>query len=125
MEDIYFLEPDELVSAILDMWKADGEDAAARGGELHRYIELHYNREAAEAAGIADSTVGLAKPAGEPGGREYKLFHEFAKRTAQQGYEPFRTEWRLWDKESKVTGTVDMVFTKTEPVICFLFLPSL
>jgi len=83
----------EAVSEILQMW----EDAALLGTELHAYIEYEYNQAKPDALSpILDV--------------ERQRFHMFKRAYENLGYEPYRTEWLVFDEDLLIAGCVDMVF---------------
>ena len=78
---------------ILVEWKTKGENAANLGTELHKAIEDYYN--------------GLVYKKETP---EFKYFLKFKERYATM--KPYRGEWRVFDEEYLIAGTIDMVYQK-------------
>lgn len=80
---------------IFKMW----DDAAQLGTNLHMSIEKYFNN-----CPVDDNSL------------EYTYFLNFVK-----DYEilPFRTEWRIWDEDSKIAGSLDFLCTvKGEFILC-------
>lgn len=72
-----------------EMWKKKGELSAKNGKILHQQIEKYFlNKE-----------VSTSK--------EFGLFKDFLISNSQ--INPFRTEWRIFDEEYLVAGTIDLV----------------
>jgi len=76
-------------------WKETRETAAALGTCLHKQIEDFLNRR-------------LKKL---PDTREFKMFLDFWFKFSQANprYQPYRTEWIIYDEQVKVAGTIDFV----------------
>jgi len=89
----------EVVSDILRSWEDNKNHQAALGSQLHRYIELDINNEAQEEEDIIPEE-----------NKERQQYHRYAKKKKAEGFVPYRTEWRLWDEQLKLAGTVDMVY---------------
>lgn len=79
-------------ASIKASWKQNGEDQAALGTALHADIELHYNK------------PGTVKNDSKEWIQCERFFLDHGHLT------PFRTEWRIWDEQIHVAGTIDMVF---------------
>jgi hypothetical protein len=76
-------------SAVAKMWKEKGELSAKDGKILHEQIEKYFlNNEKFTS-------------------KEFGLFKDFMIRNSQ--INPFRTEWRIFDEEYLVAGTIDLV----------------
>jgi len=71
-------------------WELNRNTAAAAGTELHSDIEKFYN-------GVLHENESF----------EYKQFSNFVK---DNPFEPYRTEWTVFDKELKIAGSIDMTF---------------
>ncbi len=69
-------------------WALKGEQARNLGTQMHEKIERHY--------------LGLANESDAT----YRLFEQFASR---HHLVPYRTEWAIYDEESGVAGTLDML----------------
>ena len=78
-------------------WSRDGQVAAALGTALHYQIECYWNQE-----GGTNDTDGH-RPV------EWSYFLEFVK-TCCSNLKPYRTEWRIYDEDTKLAGSIDMVF---------------
>lgn len=70
-------------------WQENGEQAAALGTELHARIEQYY--------------LGCDCNADDPAYRLFKMFASAVPLT------PYRTEWRIYDDEYCVAGTLDFL----------------
>jgi len=93
---IYFkLKPSE----IKKMWEENRKKAADLGSLLHKDIELFYN-------GINTNNDSI----------EFNFFLNFHKRITGKLI-PFRTEWKIFDEEYKIAGSIDMVYLNTEKTI--------
>jgi len=74
-------------------WKDSGDYAAKAGTKMHLQIENYYN----------DVDHDKDSP-------EFRMFEEFVKDHPE--LEAFRSEWIVFDEESKVSGSIDMVYTR-------------
>ena len=84
----YFgMEPDQ----IKDSWEENRDSAAKAGTLMHENIENFYN-----------------KVSHETESKEFELFSNYLN--DHKEYEPYRTEWCIFDERSKVCGSVDMVY---------------
>lgn len=88
-----------LVERIVESWVSDGKTQSALGTQLHDYIEFFYNE-------TLHARVAPCKSQSDPVAQFYK-FHDWTRR---EGWKPFRTEWRVYDQEYKISGTVDMLY---------------
>ena len=79
---------------ILKKWDDLGEKARSLGTELHEQIENFYN-----------SKEYIRS-------KELDKFFKFHKNHIQDKYQPHRTEWRIFDEDKNLAGTVDMVYEK-------------
>ena len=73
-------------------WEEKGMEASKKGTFLHDQIEKFY----------------LNQPYQEP--EEFRLFRKF--HDEHMFLEPYRTEWRIFDEEHRVSGTVDFIAKK-------------
>jgi hypothetical protein len=111
--------------AIKKQWADKGAASSAAGTRMHLDIEHFYNALPAawghsEAKGIRvnDVETGLLcmreADSWEPAaGAEWDYFCEYQRRHGYQ-FEPFRTEWLVFDEEHKVAGSIDMVYKKAD-----------
>lgn len=84
---------DKQVENIILTWQENADTQSKHGTEMHRNIELFYN-------GMPhDSTT-----------REFKYFMEFHKTTLERKWKPLRTEMMVWDNDSLICGSVDMIY---------------
>ena len=79
---------------ILKKWDELGKKARDLGTELHEQIENFYN-----------SKEYIRS-------KELDNFFKFHKNHIQDKYKPHRTEWRIFDEDKNLAGTVDMVYEK-------------
>ena len=79
---------------ILKKWDELGKKARDLGTELHEQIENFYN-----------SKEYIRS-------KELDKFFKFHKNHIQDKYQPHRTEWRIFDEDKNLAGTVDMVYEK-------------
>lgn len=87
----------DLINKIVALWQDNAKEASRQGTEMHAKIEAFYLGKE-----ILDEGI------------EYDFFRDFAKNRIQKGYEPFRTEWRVFDEDSKIAGSIDMVYYHKE-----------
>lgn len=71
-------------------WETNRDFAAKSGTAMHENIENFYN-------GIDHQST-----------REFEMFQKF--RDDHEDLVPYRTEWCIFDEDSKVSGSVDMVY---------------
>lgn len=79
---------------IKEKWEINRKDAAEKGTKLHLDIENYYNN-----ISVNNNSI------------EYSYFKNFLNDT---DLKPYRTEWKVWDEEYKITGTIDMVYENTD-----------
>ena len=77
---------------IKKQWANDGRKAAFAGTAMHDTIEQFYNNLEIEIDCL-----------------ELEYFMDFEKAIGSR-MTPYRTEWRIWDSDLRIAGTVDMVF---------------
>lgn len=87
---------------ILKEWDDKAKDAANKGTALHKEIENYYNEQPYES-----NTV------------EFQQFLSFKKRYSSMVH--FRPEWRVFDEDLLVAGTIDMVYIKPEDKSLYMF----
>ena len=73
-----------------------GRKAREAGTNMHLQIENYYN------------DIEYEKDT------EILKFLEFEKKYIKDKYKPYRTEWQIFDEDSFLAGTVDMVYEKKE-----------
>lgn len=71
------------------MWKTRAEEAARDGTFLHEQIENFYLEQECERA------------------NEFHLFEKFVSKHSH--IKPFRTEWRIFDDQHHIAGTIDLI----------------
>jgi len=87
---------------ILNRWEELGSKARDLGTELHNQIENYYN-------GTEYNNS-----------REFEKFINFHEKYISKNYNPFRTEWRVFDENKLLAGSIDMVYQKSDNEV-FLF----
>lgn len=76
-------------SAVAKMWKDRGQEAAEKGTYLHEQIEKYYLKQE------YDQVEG------------FHLFEKFVE--DHPHINPFRSEWRVFDDEYHIAGTIDLI----------------
>ena len=71
------------------MWKTKGENAAQEGTYLHEQIENYYLNQDYQRT------------------PEFHLFEQFVDNN--KDIEPYRSEWRIFDEDYNIAGTVDLI----------------
>jgi hypothetical protein len=103
-------------------WAAKGKASSEAGTRMHLDIEHFYNAlPAAWTPGkprVADVETGLVAmqeaDAWEPAaGSEWEYFLDYQRKYGVS-FEPYRTEWLVFDQEHKVSGSIDMVYRKSD-----------
>lgn len=84
---------------IKKLWKDIGDDASERGTVMHAAIECYYN---------ADE-VGKQVIINEHPGPDFGYFLNFQQEVACR-WTPWRTELRVFDRELRLAGSVDMLY---------------
>lgn len=83
---------------IEQMWAKAGQDAAAKGTEMHYKIECFYNTPPTAATASAAASTP-----------EFKYFLDFHQEFAAT-LKPYRTEWTVFHEEARIAGSIDMVY---------------
>jgi hypothetical protein len=78
-------------NAIKAQWAANGKAASEAGTKMHEDIELYYND-----VEIQNDSI------------EFEYFNNYLKDHSE--FTPYRTEWTVWDKDSHICGSVDMIY---------------
>ena len=83
------------VSQIKKQWSDKAKASSEAGTNLHLQIERFYNNNCDDVQGI-----------------EWSYFMDFHTRyaTEQRGFVPYRTEWLVFDTDTKISGSIDMVY---------------
>lgn len=87
---------------VIDEWAEKGRLAAEKGTYLHDQIEKYYN--------------GVKHDRTSP---EFGYFLKFVEKYPLM--EPHRTEWRIFDEEVMLAGTVDMIYRNPKTGLYFMF----
>jgi len=82
---------------IKDAWNANGREASEAGTAMHLAIEMVMNGAENEVSKEAKAT------------KEWEYFCNYWKIDSEL-YEPWRTEWEVWDEELKLAGSIDMIY---------------
>ena len=78
---------------IKNLWK----EVRDLGTELHKVIENYYNN-------IPNNNLNKFE-------KEFRLFKQFENEVVlKEGLIPYRTEWKIFDRELRLAGTIDMVY---------------
>ena len=88
------------VDEIKKQWKDAGNDATYHGTIMHKAIETFYNNETVE-----DENHILTP--------EYHQFVKFNNDHIDK-LKAYRTEWMVFDEDSNLAGSIDMVFENTD-----------
>ena len=83
--------------AIKEAWNANGREASEAGTEMHLAIEKVMNGAESEVPEEVKQT------------KEWEYFWNYWREDSEE-YEPWRTEWEVWDEEHKITGSIDMIY---------------
>ena len=83
------------IAEILCVWKKKGTESADLGTYLHQQIENHYKHLPYDS-----------------NSKEFGYFLDFKERFA--GMNPERTEWRIFDEDHMIAGTIDMLYKKED-----------
>ena len=87
-------------------WAAAGQEAAAKGTEMHYKIECFYNQPQHDTDTTEDTDATDSKE------QEYFMnFHRHFTKTLR----PYRTEWTVFHEEARIAGSIDMVYELTTP----------
>lgn len=81
------------VDVIVETWRQNAMEQANLGTRLHNEIENFYNQREYDNSQI-----------------EFEYFQNFL--AAYPNMKPYRTEWRIFDEELMIAGTVDMVYKR-------------
>ena len=81
---------------IKKLWSDNGKKASSAGTKLHNDIENFYNTEPYE----------NESP-------EFQYFLDYHSKIPKE-WEPFRTEWMVYDEDLKIAGSIDMIYIKPD-----------
>lgn len=91
---------------IREMWSKSGKEASLLGTRMHAQIEDFYDSDALT-DGKTDGKTEESK--------EFGMFRQFhAERIEAMGYEPYRTEWSIFDESILLAGQVDMLYRRPD-----------
>ncbi|MGM9832322.1 MAG: hypothetical protein ACI31A_01370 [Candidatus Limisoma sp.] len=89
-------------------WEAKGLCAAGAGTHMHRQIELYINSGAEPDLHYDFEYNGTLHSER----KSFDISHEwnlFKRFDAEVDYQPFRTEWKVFDAEHRIAGTIDLL----------------
>jgi hypothetical protein len=90
------LSIEDSVTNVVQSWEENGKTQSGLGTVLHRKIEEYYN---GVEMPISEDTV------------EFTHFRKYANMVAtERVWKPFRTEMVIWEEESKICGSIDMLY---------------
>lgn len=103
---------------IKKQWADKGAASSNAGTRMHLDIEHFYNAmpagDAHEPFTFDDGIRGLAIDEWVPNpSAEWDYFCDYQHRIGSR-FQPFRTEWLVFDEEHKVAGSIDMVYKKSD-----------
>lgn len=93
----YGKTPDEIKAE----WDKIRDEASDAGTKMHLAIEQYYNSQ-------IDSLIPLEQDPKVIDTIEYRHFEQF--KLDHEHLIPFKTEWRIFDEELKIAGSIDMIF---------------
>lgn len=82
-------------AAIKEAWNANGKEASEAGTAMHLGIEMYMN--GVEPSEDIKETI------------EWKYFWNYWIADSKT-WEPWRTEWEVWDEDLKLAGSIDMIY---------------
>ncbi len=97
-------------------WEANGVAAAAAGTAMHAAIEAFYNNPDPAFRSHRDAARTIAAAADDPATPTYSVeWRGFLRFVADHpDLVPFRSEWRVYDEDVGVAGSIDMVFVNAD-----------
>ena len=103
---------------IKDQWNKNGKDVSSQGTLLHYYIEQFMNMpsEISECTHLDLKEIYLiTKPFSDPiiDSIEWSYFINFIDMFPN--FQPYRTEWTIFDTELKIAGSIDMIYKNNVP----------
>lgn len=99
---------EEKAAKLREVWESKGAIASQAGTFLHKQIEDYLNgKEVPELLCNVNYSGEHVKCCETLDiSREWNYFKAFERDTV---FEPFRTEWRIYDADSRVAGTIDLI----------------
>lgn len=97
------------VEEIKQEWDEIRDTAALAGTKMHLAIEQFYNT-------LIDPSIPLEQDENVRNSVEYQYFEIFYKDYSH--LKPFKTEWRIFDEEVKIAGSIDMIFFDPDDETC-------
>lgn len=95
---------------ILDKW--DNKSSLNLGSRTHLAVEKYYNQVEVTQDFLVDEEGDVSK--------EYELFLEFAKDHEAMGWKPWRTEYIVYDRDLKISGSLDCLVIKEDGSLVIL-----
>lgn len=99
---VYAGKTDEEIKA---GWDANGKVASEAGTRMHLDIEHYYN-----AIPVGNLQGENYEPLESP---EWSMFLNYQRKHGSK-FIPYRTEWLVWHQETKISGSIDMVYRKPD-----------
>ena len=87
---------------IKNLWEDERKEAAQLGTNLHEAIENYY-------LGIDCCNLNC----GAENGEEWNYFRDFERRYKLK-QRVHRVEWKIWSRELKLAGTIDLIAVKDD-----------
>lgn len=99
---------------IKQQWADAGKEASEQGTKLHYHIECFMNQATTATAtatthqDLLESHLHHAEAEAEADALEWKGFLDYVQTFAH--FQPYRTEWMIYDEDLKLAGSIDMVY---------------
>lgn len=111
----------EIVEAILQSWDQNRDKAAEEGTLMHEAIEWKYNVEPHMLESPPPGITVKEDNSLQFDTQELQMFHQFDLDFQRKGFQPYRTEWYVFDEDMKVCGAIDFVMYKPEDQTYHIF----
>ena len=89
-------------------WDQNRNSAANKGTNLHENIECFMNNKQLKDVSYTHADLLKAESTINNDSVEWQYFLNFIKDTPDM--KPYRTEWNVFDKKTKISGSIDMVY---------------
>ena len=80
------------------LWDKSRDEAAGAGTNMHYAIECYYNQ------------IDTINNHDGPPSKELEYFMDFVNSDHHKNLEPYRTEWTVYDEDTKIAGSIDMIY---------------
>lgn len=87
---------------IKKQWNNNGLESRTMGTAMHYAIECYFNNVGSDCLKGGILWDGLDK--------ECEQFESFKKLALERGLDAYRTEWCVFDEETRLSGSIDMIF---------------